>query len=127
AYLRWGHDFVRHLRGDFALALWSPREQTLLLARDPLGVRPLYYAALPGALLFASQTRALWAHRALSPELDALRIAQYLARVFEDGERTFYRHVARLAPGHVLTLSGDRPPSVRRYFAFDPERTLPDA
>lgn len=127
AYLRWGQDFVRHLRGDFAFALWSPREQTLLLARDPFGLRSLYYAELEGALLFASQARALFAHPGLSRELDSLRIAQYLARVFDDYERTFYRDVSRLVPGHVLVQPCRSVRTTRRYFALDPTRRLPEA
>ncbi len=126
ALSRWGADFVSRLRGDFALCLWDPRERTLLLARDAFGVRPLYWAlTASGVLLFASQARPLFAHPELARELDALRIGQYLVGVFADAERTFFRGVERLAPGHrLLVRPGGAAPSKQRYFAFDPRREL---
>lgn len=132
AYLRWGEDFVARLQGDFALAVWDPARRSLLLARDALGVRPLYWAQTPsssrapGTVLFASQARPLFAHPQLARVLDPLRIAQYLTSTFAESERSFFGGVERLAPGHLLVVTSDGgAPRKRRYFAFDRERELP--
>jgi asparagine synthase (glutamine-hydrolysing) len=123
AYTRFGEGFAAELSGDFACALYDPRAERLLLARDAYGLRALYYAQAGDVLVFASQARPLFAHPALARRLDALRVAQYLARDFGDAERTFFRGVSRLAPGHLLvaergSLHG------RRYFAFERSEEL---
>ncbi len=123
AYARWGEDCVSHLEGDFAFALWDGRAQKLMLARDVYGVRALYYAEVAGKLLFASQASALFADPALERRGDQLRIAEYLARVFVDTSRTFYRGIQRLPPAHVLIADRTRV-TLRRYFAFDGSRAL---
>ncbi len=117
AYTRWGEDCVSHLEGDFAFALWDGRAQKLMLARDVYGVRSLYYAELTDRLLFGSQARALFADPGVSRRADPVRIAEYLACVFADTSRTFYRDVKRLPPAHVLTASRAGV-SLRRYFSF---------
>ncbi len=123
AYARWGDACVERLEGDFTFALWDARGERLLLARDVYGVRALYYAEVGGRLLFASQARALFADKALVRRADNLRVAEYLARVFADPARTFYRGVHRLPPAHVLVASRAGV-SLRRYFRFDASRQL---
>lgn len=124
AYRRWGTAFPAHLLGDFALALWDPGAQHLLLARDAYGVRALYYAECEAGLLFASQQRALLVEGGASPALAPLRLAQYLARDFGDLERTFFAEVRRVPPGHLLRV-GREQRSLECYFALDARRRLP--
>ena len=69
AYQHWGEDFVTHLRGMFAIAIWDERESNLILARDRLGIKPLYYAQRDGRFLFASQVKALLASGCVPAEL----------------------------------------------------------
>jgi asparagine synthase (glutamine-hydrolysing) len=123
AYRRFGADFAAELAGDFACAVYDQRAERLVLARDAYGLRALYYAQVGDALLFASQARPLFAHQGLGRRLDPLRVAQYLARDFGDAERTFFRGVSRLAPGHVLVAEHGQLRG-RRYFAFEPRDEL---
>jgi len=102
----WGLDeTVRRLDGIFAFAVWDRREQRLLGARDPFGVKPFYYAVTSEAFLFASSIRALWVaglERQIDPEvLEELLVFRYVA-----GERTPFLGVQELPPGHTLELSG---------------------
>ncbi len=102
AYEEFGDRFVERLSGQFALALWDTRRQRLLLARDRVGIRPLFYARSGGLLLFASEVKAILA---VAPELAALD-EQGLAQVFTFwstvGERTVFKGIRSLPAGHFL-------------------------
>jgi asparagine synthase (glutamine-hydrolysing) len=124
AYRRWGGEFAAHLAGDFALALWDPGSQTLLLVRDAYGLRALYYAECEAGLVFASQQRALLVKGAAGAGLSPLRMAQYLARDFGDLEGTFFAALRRVPPGHLLRATRDQR-SLECYFALDARRRLP--
>jgi asparagine synthase (glutamine-hydrolysing) len=124
AYRRWGSGFAARLLGDFALALWDPRAQSLLLVRDAYGVRALYYADGEAGLLFASQQRALLVEGGVRPALAPLRLAQYLARDFGDLEHTFFAELRRLPPGHLLRVTREQR-SLECYFVLDARRRLP--
>lgn len=125
AYRKLGEGCVSALDGDFAFALWDPQQQTLLLGRDVLGVRPLYWTREGELLLFASQPRALWAHQTEAREPDRLRLAQYLVGEFADAKRSFFSGISRLEPAHLLIARSGAAPSVRRYFQFDARSELP--
>src|SRR5712692_2106391 len=77
-YEEYGPDCVQHLRGMFAFAIWDARHRRLLLARDRIGVKPLYFAALPRGLAFGSEIKALFGHPALSPRLNDQALSLYL-------------------------------------------------
>ncbi len=124
SYLGLGPECVATLQGDFAFALWDPEARRLLLGRDVLGVRPLYFARVAGTFLFASQPRALFAQSGFARELDELRLAQYLSLSFPDTERSFFRGVTRLPPAHFLSVSSGEEPKLTRYFRFDPHTQL---
>jgi asparagine synthase (glutamine-hydrolysing) len=101
--MRWGARFVERLNGMFAFALWDNRERELLLARDPLGIKPLYYAEpVPGAILFASEIKAICAHPRMAREPDFQTIQQHLTFGHSCSERTAIRGIRRLAPGTML-------------------------
>jgi asparagine synthase (glutamine-hydrolysing) len=99
----YGISFVEQLNGMFAFACWDRRERELLLARDHMGIKPLYYATpQPGTLLFASEIKALCAHPGLKREPDFEALQQHLAYCHSSGERTALKGVKRLPPGHWL-------------------------
>lgn len=100
AYEQWGMACPERLRGMFAFALWDKRRRRLVLARDPLGIKPLYYAALPGAgFIFASEVRALLARGLLPFAIDRRALAGYLAYGAVQEPLTIAEGVTTLAPG----------------------------
>ena len=116
-----GADFVDHLRGMFAIALLDTRTSDLLLARDRLGVKPLYYASPPGGLVFASEATALLAHSSIAPELDEEALSHYLAYGSTPPPLTLLRGVSKLAPAERLLVRPDGSTSRERYWSpFNP-------
>ena len=102
AYAQWGGGVVQRLRGMYALAVWDATERTLFLARDPFGIKPLYFHHEPaGRLLFASELNALRAADALAMEIDPDAVADYLAWFCVPAPRTIYRGVRSLLPGET--------------------------
>ncbi len=105
AWEAWGERCVDRFRGMFAFALWDRNRQTLFLARDRLGVKPLYYALLPdGFLLFGSELKVLLAHGGVARELDDCAIEEYLALGYVPEPRTIFRGARKLPPAHTLTV-----------------------
>jgi asparagine synthase (glutamine-hydrolysing) len=105
AWEAWGADCVRRFRGMFAFALWDQNQQTLFLARDRLGVKPLYYALLPdGVLLFGSELKSLLAHGALEREIDPFAVEEYFALGYVPEPRTIFKGAKKLPPAHTLTV-----------------------
>ena len=111
-----GERCVERLRGMFAFALWDRTRRRLLLARDRLGIKPLYWALTARELLFASEIKAILAATSARPVLNEAILPQYLASRYVAGEETFFRGVRKLLPGRTLTWSPGRPPHVRRYW-----------
>ncbi|HVW19985.1 MAG TPA: asparagine synthase (glutamine-hydrolyzing), partial [Opitutaceae bacterium] len=99
AYARWGEACLGRLRGMFAFAAWDASEQKLCLARDPFGIKPLYYRQDGARLLFASEINGLLAARAFPAEIDPVAVADYLSWFSVPAPRTIYRGVATLRPG----------------------------
>jgi asparagine synthase (glutamine-hydrolysing) len=100
---------VDSLRGMFAFAIWDQTKQELFLARDRLGVKPLYYVHSPdGSLYFASEIKSLLAAAAVRPELNYSALPDYLANHAPSGEETLFLGVKRLLPGHTLSWSDGR-------------------
>lgn len=118
AWEEWGEACVERFRGMFAFALWDRNHDTLFLARDRLGIKPLHYAVLPdGMLLFASELKALLVHPGLSRDIDPCAVEDYLALGYVPDPRTIYRGAAKLAPGHRLcTGRGNAAPTPRRWW-----------
>jgi asparagine synthase (glutamine-hydrolysing) len=105
AWEAWGAACVQRFRGMFAFAVWDSRTETLLLARDRLGVKPLHYAFLPdGFLVFGSELKSLEAHPALPRTLDAYAVEEYFALGYIPEPRTIYAGVQKLPPAHTLTV-----------------------
>ena len=102
-YEEHGAACVAHLRGMFAFAIWDERKRELFIARDRLGVKPLYYVhRADGSLFFASEIKALLAARAVRPEINYRALPDYLANHGTSAEETLFAGVKRLLPGHTL-------------------------
>ncbi len=104
AYRDFGVDAFRKLRGMFALAIWDNQNQTLLLARDRLGIKPLYYFASETHFVFASELRALLASDLIPRRLNAAGIHSYLAKGSIEAPLTIIEGIKQLLPGHVLRV-----------------------
>ncbi|MBF0307220.1 MAG: asparagine synthetase B, partial [Alphaproteobacteria bacterium] len=104
AYERWGPDFLEHLQGMFALALWDDRRGRLVLARDRLGEKPLHYIEARGVLAFASEAAPLVEAMGLPRRLDARGLAQFLAHGLVMPPLTLYEGVRKLGPGEMLMI-----------------------
>jgi asparagine synthase (glutamine-hydrolysing) len=105
AWEAWGAQCVERFRGMFAFALWDRNRDTLFLARDRLGVKPLFYALLPdGSLVFGSELKALVAHGELPTEIDPHAVEEYFALGYIPEPRTIYRGTFKLPPGHTLIV-----------------------
>jgi asparagine synthase (glutamine-hydrolysing) len=111
-----GERCVERLRGMFAFALWDRREGRLLLARDRLGIKPLYYACSNRELLFGSEIKAILAAGPERAELNDDILPEFLATRFVAGEETFFRGVRKLLPGRTLTWSLRSGFRQRRYW-----------
>ncbi|HEU5226644.1 MAG TPA: asparagine synthase (glutamine-hydrolyzing), partial [Ktedonobacteraceae bacterium] len=114
AYLEWGQECVRRFNGIFAFGLWDERKQQLLLARDHLGVKPLFYAQRGSALLFGSELKVLLAHPSVKPEIDAQGMAEVFGFRRSAGSGV-YRDVHELRPGHLAIYTRERL-QVSRYW-----------
>lgn len=99
AYAQWGENCVARLRGMFAFAIWNEQEQTLFLARDPFGIKPLYFRHDGPRFIFASELNALLASGVCPAEIDPVSVRDYLAWLAVPAPRTIYRDILSLAPG----------------------------
>jgi asparagine synthase (glutamine-hydrolysing) len=118
-YEEHGPACVDYLRGMFAFAIWDQRKQELLIARDRLGVKPLYYVhTADGSLYFGSEIKTVLEARAVKPEVNYAVLSDYLANHAPSGEETLFVGVKRLLPGHIMTWR-DGEVSIRRYWDVD--------
>jgi asparagine synthase (glutamine-hydrolysing) len=108
AYEEYGDTFLHHLNGMFGLALWDESRRRLVLARDRVGIKPLYYALHDGLLLFGSEAKALLAYPGFPRELDLVSLDQYLAYQYVPTPRSIYAGVSKLRPGHALIVEDGR-------------------
>jgi asparagine synthase (glutamine-hydrolysing) len=115
-YEEFGADCVNHLRGMFAFAIWDERQQRLFLARDRIGIKPLYYTVRDGVFLFASEIKALLSHPLVSRELDQEALHHYLTFASTPAPFTLFKGIQKLPPGHTMTVSAGGDISTRRYW-----------
>ncbi len=94
----------QHLRGMFAMAIWNKKDKSLFLARDRIGIKPLFYAVLPHTIMFASEIKSLLSHPDLRTELDYPSLLDYLSFRYVPAPRTLFKHVYKLKPGHFLLV-----------------------
>jgi asparagine synthase (glutamine-hydrolysing) len=138
AWEQWGERCVERFRGMFAFALWDRNRQTLFLARDRLGVKPMYYALLDdGMLVFGSELKSLLAYKdargqGLRRDIDPLAVEEYFALGYVAEPRTIFRQARKLPPAHTLTVRrGEALPAPREFwdvrFTGDNPISLDDA
>jgi asparagine synthase (glutamine-hydrolysing) len=101
-YEEFGTDCVQHLNGIFAFAIWDMARQELVLARDRMGIKPLYYTQAAGQLVFGSEMKALLRHPAVKRDIDLISLNEYLSFEYVPSPRTILRDIYRLEAGHVL-------------------------
>ena len=126
AYEEFGDNFVERIEGMFALCVLDWRaadEPRVLLARDRIGVKPLYWARTPGGITWGSECKALLAGGQISREMSGRALMDYLVQSYVAGERSAWAGICRLLPGHILTWSQDREPRVRSYWKLPIEGT----
>lgn len=120
--------WLHRCNGMWAFALWDERERRLLLGRDRLGIKPLYWCLADRCFLFASEIKALLAHPAVPRRVREERIPEYLAYRATCGPGTLLTGIQELPPGHVLRVSpGDAAPSMERYWEDGPAPTAVEA
>jgi asparagine synthase (glutamine-hydrolysing) len=106
AWEQWGEQCVARFRGMFAFGLWDRNQEVLFLARDRLGIKPLYYSTLnDGTFIFASELKALLAHPGFIRDIDPRAIEDYFAYGYVPEPKTIFRHAYKLSPAHRLKLS----------------------
>ncbi|MEX2661517.1 MAG: hypothetical protein WD227_06295, partial [Vicinamibacterales bacterium] len=118
AYEQWGEDCFRRLRGMFGIALWDRRARTLLLARDRAGIKPLHYTEHGGRLFFGSELKSLLAAGAVDGAIDVESLDHYLSFLYTPGDRSIFKGVNKLPPGHLLRWH-DGKASVRAFWQID--------
>ena len=118
AWESWGEKCVERFRGMFAFVLWDRNQETLFLARDRMGVKPMYYALLPdGTLLFGSELKSILAHGGLAREIDPLAVEEYFALGYVAEPRTIFKQARKLPPAHTLLVRRGQPlPEPREYW-----------
>src|SRR5206468_7509821 len=129
AYEQDGEDFVADLDGMFALAVWDGPARKLVLARDRMGEKPLYYYDGPGVFVFGSELRPLLEHPDVPRELDLRSLARYLLIDAVPAPHSILAGIAKLAPAHTLVVSPGAKPQVTPYWAlsFAPDDSLSEA
>jgi asparagine synthase (glutamine-hydrolysing) len=124
-YQRYGEDMFRHLRGMFAFALWDAAKRKLIVARDHLGQKPLYYRYANGKFACASEIKALLAIEEHRPRLNLAALDQYFALRLIDAPLSMFEGIHKVPPGHYLTVEPGAEPKIRRYWTlrYEPKHT----
>jgi asparagine synthase (glutamine-hydrolysing) len=120
AYAEWGEQCTTHLQGVFAFAIWDAPRQRLFLARDRLGIKPLYYSMTRAGFRFASTSQALLAAGELDTRVDPVALHHHLSlHAVVPAPRTLLRGLRKLAPGHSLVVQPDRHRETAAYWRLD--------
>lgn len=116
AFHRWGFDAVHRFRGMFALALWDKSEKRLILCRDRMGVKPLYYFYKDGLFMFASELKAFHFHPKFQKEIESVALSLFLQYGYITSPFSIFKHVYKLEPGHFLILNSRGELSLQKYW-----------
>lgn len=122
-YEEYGDDFVAHLNGQFGIALWDSGRRRLVLARDRVGIRPLYYTIARGRLLFASEIKSLFAHADVSSRINTQGLGEIFTFWASLDGGTIFDKISSVPPGYLLTVEHGSSPQLRRYWDW----VFPDA
>jgi len=111
-----GLDFIHDLEGDYAIAIWDAAKQQLVLVRDRIGVKPLYFYHKDGRFIFASEIKAILQHPAVTPDIDEQSLYHYLTFLTTPAPTTLFRDIQKLPAGHVLTLKRGGALRIEQYW-----------
>ncbi len=115
-YEELGLDFVNEIEGDYAIALWDADRQQLVLVRDRLGVKPLYFYQQDGRFIFASEIKAILRHPAVTAEIDEESLYHYLTFLTTPAPQTLFSGIQKLPAGHMLVVKSDGSAKVSQYW-----------
>jgi len=118
-YKEWGLDVLHRLNGMFGLAVWDETRRRLILARDPMGIKPVYYSLMGGTLLFGSEIRAVLAGLDARPAIDPTALNLFLRYRYTPAPFTLHQGVRKLAPGEMIQVEGGEV-TRRRWYRFTP-------
>ncbi|MFC1850794.1 asparagine synthase (glutamine-hydrolyzing) [candidate division CSSED10-310 bacterium] len=118
-YEEYESDLLEHLHGMFAFALWDERKQQLFLARDRLGIKPLYWSEQPGCFLFASEIRSFLASGMINKELDERALYNFAGHPSIPAPLTIFKGIQALLPGHYMLVKGNGIQKIREYWDVD--------
>ncbi len=124
-FLEWDTQCFERMQGMFGVGLWSERDQRLVLARDRVGIKPLYYSRVGQSLIFGSELKVLLGHPEVSRNLDLEALQDYLSLNYVPGEKTLIEGIQKLRPGHLLEARHGKV-WLRPYWAirFEPENRM---
>ena len=111
-----GLDFINEIEGDFAIALWDSRRERLVLARDRVGVKPLYFMHASGRLIFASEIKSILAHTEVAAEVNEEALYHYLSFLTTPAPRTLFAGINKIPAGHMLVVGRDGSVETKRYW-----------
>jgi asparagine synthase (glutamine-hydrolysing) len=123
-YKQWGDDVFNRLNGMFGVAIWDERKRRLVIARDPFGIKPIYYKTEGGSVWFGSEIRTILAAAKDSPEPDPTALNLFLRYRFTPSPYTVFRGIRKLAAGTMLVFEGEEF-SLRRWYSYHPEPFAP--
>jgi len=118
-----GIEFVSEIEGDYAIALWDKDKQQLVLVRDRIGVKPLYFYCKDGRFIFASEIKAILQHPAVTPDIDEKSLYHYLTFLTTPAPSTLFRAIQKLPAGHMLILKRDGTLNITQYWDALPPAT----
>jgi asparagine synthase (glutamine-hydrolysing) len=121
-----GLDFVHDIEGDFAIALWDADRDQLVLARDRIGVKPLYFYHKDGRFIFASEIKAILQHPTVTPDVDESSLYHYLSFATTPTPQTLFRDIMKLPAGHMLVIRRDGAIALKQYWNALPNERHPD-
>ncbi len=116
AWEEWGVECLKRFNGMFSFAIWDRNKRTLFIARDRLGVKPLFYAEVDGWLVFGSELKAVLKHPNVSRDIDPTAVEDYFTFGYVPDPKTIYRNIKKLEPGTYICLQRGRPIKVNRYW-----------
>ncbi|HEY0544377.1 MAG TPA: asparagine synthase (glutamine-hydrolyzing) [Pyrinomonadaceae bacterium] len=120
-----GLDFVHEIEGDYAIALWDATREQLVLVRDRIGVKPLYFYHADGRFIFASEIKAILQHPSVTPDVDEESLYHYLTFLTTPAPRTLFRGINKIPAGHLAVIKRDGALELKKYWdALPPERAM---
>ncbi len=119
-----GLDFIHDIEGDYGIAIWDETREQLVLVRDRVGVKPLYFYHKDGRFIFASEIKAILQHPAVTPDIDEQALYHYLTFLTTPAPTTLFRDIHKLPAGHILIVKRDGSVDMQRYWdALPPKQT----